>query len=406
MTDLIQRQIDLISTPDGGGDWMASLLRNRPLLLGIARLLAFVGKIWPKPIVFRSKIIVTKHAQIIEALGRDTDFLASQSYQEAIARTNGPFVLAMDRGPQLSHESKALYSALAKFDIHALAERASTEADRLLKESDGKLDAVQDYIWPVCGFTAQSMFGLPHIDPVLFRQASRSIFYHIFLEAKKSPAVEKRAVEAGKLLKIWLADEIGRRRAAGQAHYGTDYMGLLMEDKSLDDDAVRRTIGGILVGSIDTIGGAAARVLALLGLHKKLRQRTIENLQRPAILNSYCREALRLWAPAMLMARRAAYATKLAKTEVNEGDTLLLFTQAAMFDADAFNDPTALRPDRPTSAYLHFGSGVHACAGRSLSDVQIPMLVGKLLARDFRLAGRLSWAGPFPNRLPITLDRN
>jgi hypothetical protein len=146
MTDLIQRQIDLISTPDGGGDWMASLLRNRPLLLGIARLLAFVGKIWPKPIVFRSKIIVTKHAQIIEALGRDTDFLASQSYQEAIARTNGPFVLAMDRGPQLSHESKALYSALAKFDIHALAERASTEADRLLKESDGKLDAVQDYI--------------------------------------------------------------------------------------------------------------------------------------------------------------------------------------------------------------------------------------------------------------------
>ncbi len=406
MSDQItRRDIDSVRTPEGGGDFMAFMLRNRPVILGIARALAFVGKVWPKPIPAGKRIIITRHADALEALLRDTDFLASASYEQEIGRTNGPFVLSMDRGPKLSHESRSLYGALAKFDIKALSEQSAREADRILDASDGSLDAVQDYLWPVCGMTTQLMFGLSHVDPSLFRHVSRAIFYHIFLELRKKPDVQLRAVTAGKMLKAWLADEIARRRAAGQAHYHDDFMGLLMRDPALDDDAIRRTLGGVLVGSIDTINGVAARILALMDHHKKLRQRALENIDRPKILNGYCQEAHRLWAQTPLMSRRAARATKLNTIEINEGDTLMIFTHAAMFDAKAFNTPTALRPDRPAGTYLHFGSGVHACAGRALSDLQIPMLVGKLLARNYRVTGRMKWAGPFPNSLPISFDR-
>jgi hypothetical protein len=31
------------------------------------------------------------------------------------------------------------------------------------------------------------------------------------------------------------------------------------------------------------------------------------------------------------------------------------------------------------------------------------LLVGGLLRRGLASAGRISWAGPFPNRLPVTL---
>ena len=76
-----------------------------------------------------------------------------------------------------------------------------------------------------------------------------------------------------------------------------------------------------------------------------------------------------------------------------------------MQDAGAFPDPGQLRPDRDGTAYLHFGGGLHPCAGRAINDVQIPMLVGKLLGRGIRSVGAVQWAGPFPDHLVVGLER-
>ena len=97
--------------------------------------------------------------------------------------------------------------------------------------------------------------------------------------------------------------------------------------------------------------------------------------------------------------------TALAGTTVHEGDQLYLWTQAAMQDATAFPDPTRLRPDRPTHQYLHFGGALHVCAGRSINAFQIPMLVTSLVRRGIASVGNVAWAGPFPDRLTIRLER-
>lgn len=404
MLATLDQQLDAVTTPIGGGDIMAFLLRRRWLMLGLARTLSALGRMRKGPLKLGKVVLVMRHAHVVEALRRDTDFLAGGSYKEEIERTNGPFVLGMDRGPQLSLESRALYTALARVDLKALSQQAGAEADRRLGELGAEFDAVQDYFWPVCGFTTQAMFGLAAVEPHLFRQASRAIFYHVFLDAKKADDVRERAVTAGKLLSDWLAEEIGRRRKAGAAAYGDDFMGQLMLETTLDDDAVRRTLGGMLVGSVDTINGVAARVLAVADATPKLRQRMTENLGKAALFNGYCLEAHRLWAQTPMIVRKASRATNLSGTAIAEGSKVILFTHAAMFDEMAFNKAMTLRPDRPAACYLHYGGGVHACAGRALADMQVPMLVSRLIARGVRVTGKLQWAGPFPDRLPVRLE--
>jgi cytochrome P450 len=102
--------------------------------------------------------------------------------------------------------------------------------------------------------------------------------------------------------------------------------------------------------------------------------------------------------------RKAARDANLAGTAVRAGDSVLLWTQAAMLDAKAFSDPQTLRPDRPDASYLHFGGGLHPCAGRGVNAWQIPMLVVGLLDRRPTKLGPMIWAGPFPAQLPIHLE--
>jgi cytochrome P450 len=70
-----------------------------------------------------------------------------------------------------------------------------------------------------------------------------------------------------------------------------------------------------------------------------------------------------------------------------------------------FPNPGTWRADRPATAYLHFGGGLHPCAGRAVNEWQIPLLVGALVRRGIRSVGPVAWAGPFPDHLPITFER-
>jgi cytochrome P450 len=399
-------QLAQIATPDNDRNKMAWLLKSERLMRGVARLGAFLGKKRDKPIKLGKSIIVTRHAQIVGALKRDTDFLSGPIYAERMGEIDFSFVLGMDRGGALMKEQLALYSSLDKVDLVRLRDLAAADADAILARSNGSLDAIQDYAWPICAATTQRMFGITGMDDRLFREAVRSIFYHIFLNVGSKPEVVARAKAAGDLLNGWLREEIARRRKAGEGSYGHDFLGQMLRQPGVSDDQVRRTMGGMLVGSIDTITGATARTLALLDRHPKLRRRWIENLNRPDILKHYYLETTRLWAQTPAMSREVAQDTVLAGQAVKKGQKLILLIHAGMFDAKAFQEPTVMRCDRPSGSYLHYAAGVHACAGRALSNLQVPMLVAKLLERDYQVSGKFKWAGPFPNRLPVTLGRN
>ena len=153
----------------------------------------------------------------------------------------------------------------------------------------------------------------------------------------------------------------------------------------------------MLVGSIDTTATAVAKIIAILGQDPKLRKQIYADRNDSAKLSMWCLEALRRWPHNPLVLRRASVDTVLSGTDVKAGDTVVAFTQAAMLDPDVFPEPNLLKPDRPLSAYLHYGGVLHPCAGRAINDFQITTLVRQLLERGIDSPGRIIWAGPFPD---------
>jgi cytochrome P450 len=147
-------------------------------------------------------------------------------------------------------------------------------------------------------------------------------------------------------------------------------MGQLLRLTS-DDDLIRRTLGGMLVGAIDTTTTAVAKIMTVLMNDHLLFDAVRRDRGDLGRLNGWCEEALRRWTQTPVLGRRAAYDTNLAGVAVPAGAKIVLWTQAAMFDASAFPYPDVMRPDRDGAIYLHLGAGLHPCAGRAINAWQI-----------------------------------
>lgn len=388
------------ATPTGGGGAIALLLRSRRLAWIGARVLAWLGRRIGRPLTLGGTVLVIRHADAAEVLDRDLDF--------HVQPVNGPrmdgigyhFILGMDRSPELTAEREVLYAALARVDMGALVARARKEADERLAIAGTAIDAVEDFARLIAAGTASALFGIAPEDGARFRDAARAIFHHCFLNLSGDKAVEDRALLAAKALTGWFDAEIARR--LGAADRGADMMGQLLR-LGASPDLTRRTLGGMLVGSIDTTATCVAKIVAVMLRNPAMLAAARRDADERYLMYGWCIEALRRWSHVPVLGRQAAGDCAIAGVPVRAGAKVVLLTQAAMLDPDAFPAPAEMHPTRPVSGYLHFGAGLHPCAGRDVNQWQIPLLVGALLRRGPRLAGKIEWAGPFPARMPLTL---
>ncbi|HEX8644077.1 MAG TPA: cytochrome P450 [Allosphingosinicella sp.] len=375
-----------------GGEWAQ----------GLAARIAV--KLLAKPRRIGSRVFAARHAQVRELLCRDLDFVIAPINDSKIRDVNaGAFVLGMDRSERLERERRALYEALEAVDMDGLRAGVAADIDRVLGAvpPGGEIDIVGGYARPIAARTAQRLFGITGPDEKSFMEVVRSIFAHTFLNLGDDPVIRDRAIKAGRYMSGWYADEIARRRASGEL--GEDMMGRLLRRGIVDDDGARRTLGGMLVGSIDTTATCVAKIIKVASRDSDLRYAMTRDARDPQRLDGWCNEALRRWSHNPLVMRRAAVDCALAGTKVRKGDTMFALTQAAMFDPSVFYDPKRMDPERDSSIYLHLGWGLHPCSGRPVNRFQIPMLVGALLERGIERTGKISWAGPFPDKIVARL---
>lgn len=389
-----------VATPRGGDGVLTALLRSQWFLSFGARLAWRLTSLLGSPLRFGSSIIAVRHAEVADVLARDLEFLIAPINAARIDAVNGQFVLGMDRGATLAREREALYSALRSVDLDSVKKQADLLAQAAIARArNGALDVVGGYARPIAAETARSLFGLHGQDDALFMDVARAIFAHTFLNIGNDKTVEARALRAAKLMRGWFEEEIARRRANDEP--GTDMMGGLLRIPELDPDAVRRTLGGMLVGSIDTTATAVAKVIAVIAGDRHLRDLMYADRNDAEKLSLWCLEALRRWPHNPVVLRRSAIDTRIGDTDVKAGDTIVAFTLAAMLDPDVFPEPDLSRPDRPLASYLHFGGGLHPCAGRAINHFQITTLVGRLLEARIERVEPMIWAGPFPDQLTV-----
>jgi cytochrome P450 len=238
------------------------------------------------------------------------------------------------------------------------------EAARRIANSD-QIDVVDAYARPIAAHTATALFGISGPNDRTFMDVARAIFGHVFLNLSGDEKIRERAIRAGALMSAWFNNEISARRASG--NLGVDMMGHLLRAGVLNDDGVRRTLGGMLVGSIDTTTSSVAKIIATILKDPALKRSVEADVDDETRLAGWCREALRRWPHNPIVLREAAAPTNLGDMQIKQGDRIFAWTQAAMLDAEVFPDPQHLRSDRPAAAYLHFGAGLHPCAGRAVN---------------------------------------
>jgi cytochrome P450 len=90
-------------------------------------------------------------------------------------------------------------------------------------------------------------------------------------------------------------------------------------------------------------------------------------------------------------------------TLIPKGSTVFGLTWSAMFDPRVLEQPTEFRPGRPDYHYLHFATGLHACFGRYISQIQIPQILKPLLKLPgLHPVGAPEYDGPFPQKVLVS----
>jgi cytochrome P450 len=397
-----------IATPLTRPGGLAKLLNNPNVLALAARAFAIFSRWWQRALRIGDKVIVGRHCDAVDVLSRDLEFRIGPINAAKIDAVNGPFILGMDRCATLIGERAALYGALSKVDLAQLRGQIADETTRRISASGDQIDVAASYARPIASATAQAIFGITGSDETAFMDVARAIFAHVFLNLGNDKAIEARAITAAPYLRAWLTNEIKARRASGEL--GKDFMGALLADPEIpNDDAgndlIRRTLGGMLVGSIDTTATSVAKIITIISQDKALAAGIAADVDNFPRLHGWCWEALRRWPHNPIVLRSAAIETDIAGVDVHVNDQVFVYTQAAMLDTAVFPDPQVLNPARPTKPYLHFGGGLHPCAGRDINAFQIPLLVGALVRRGIKSVGAIGWAGPFPDRLVVTFNR-
>src|SRR6202012_2739139 len=93
-----------------------------------------------------TKVIVARHAHVVEALARDLEFIIAPVNETRIDEVNGgAFVLGMDRDAELARERHALYHALDGVDLTAIGNAVASRAQTLAGQPAAELDVVDGY---------------------------------------------------------------------------------------------------------------------------------------------------------------------------------------------------------------------------------------------------------------------
>jgi cytochrome P450 len=371
------------------------------------------------------RTVVTRYDDVLEILDKDRHFSVVPVYAEKMAHTTGDFFLGMDDSPRYRREVDVARRAVRSDDMSRIAELATHTARELIAAARGRrgaFDGVNDFSRLIPLRLVADYFGIPGPDLETMKRWMRVVFWDIFLNPNNDASVSSRSRVASAELKRYLIDFIGARKVllASGAPPPNDFLTRLLRqqsaDPSIDDDLVRRNVGGIIVGAVDTQSKVIAQVIDQL----LRRPDALESARRAAragndaLLGAHVWEALRYNPLTPALFRVAAEDTVIGegterKTVIEKGSNVLAFTVSGMFDPIAFEDPDAFRTDRPFSKYLHFGHGVHTCFGERINAVVIPLAIKELLLVDglrYDDAGsrKIEYEGPFPDRMSLRFD--
>jgi cytochrome P450 len=378
-------------------DLFAELLEGRPTLLA------------------PGLCVVTRAPDVREVLVNDRVFTV-RPYTARMERSTGAFILGMDRGAQYDRELSALRLATDRSDLGAVANISRRAAEQLIDAAAAKrrINLAGGYARIVAMRVIAEYFGTPGPDAGTMSGWLRDLFRDIFLNLPNDPAVTAAASAAAAGLQEYLDGLIASTRAqrTGESPPESVIARLALlkmgDGWLLDEDAVRRSIGGTIVGALETVNKSFVHALdQLLARPVELERARLacERGDDAALLASIL-EAMRFNPQNPFLYRICEESFVLARGSDREitipaGTLVFAATQAAMQDPRELPEPGAFRLGRNQESYLFFGHSAHTCLGRHIAPIEWlelakPLLRLPNLRRADGAAGQLHYEGPYP----------
>src|SRR5258705_12665748 len=222
---------------------------------------------------FGSYALVSRYDDVREVLANDRDFGVTEIYAARMARTTGTFFLGMENMPQYQREVDIARRAVRVEDARRIAQIVASCAQELLdaaKAKGGAFDAVSEYsrLLPIA--LVRDYFGVPGPDPETMKRWMRCIFWDLFLNQNDDPDVLEKSNRASAAMRPYLEELVRERKArlSAGADVPDDFVTRMLmqqaKDPTIDDDLIRRNIGGVIVGAVDTQSKAIAHAVDAL----------------------------------------------------------------------------------------------------------------------------------------------
>ena len=389
----------------------------------------FLQKRFPVLKIGIAKIVaVSRHDLVVDVLNRDEDFTIKEINAKKMADQKGTFFLGMDRSnPQFDRERNYVRAATHKDDLDMIRKYVREHADAICQQIQpyGKLDVVQTLNYSVLLGLLGYYFGVPAPVKSQMKRWQRTMFFDLFLNFTNNPEKHHAAVQSGKERTAWVRGLITERKQA--LADGKDIDDNLLnrlikmqqqpEYSWVDDDTIRRNIGGLLTGIQETTSKAV--IYALEELFKRPDQLqgaiTASKAHDMDAVKGYVYEALR-FNPVQPGVLRFSETKQIIKGSGKKSYTIkgnrkiMALTSGAMFDPVTFPEPKKFNPKRD-ARYMNWGFALHECYGKYINSVTIPELVAAVLrlenvAVSKGALGRGSGLtmGPFPNNYVVTFQ--
>ena len=332
--------------------------------------------------------LVSTWEAVQEAMSRTSDFssnlTAALIHDGSTLRTfdldrigSARHVLATADDPWHAVERKLVLPALVAKRIRALEPAVTSAAERLWHTGrHGRhiewMSAIGDRL-PMT--VVAWLIGLPTDDvPQLVEWGYRSTELLSGVNAPgRLPVIADSAIR----LAAYLRDRLEESRRDP----GDDILGDLARavDAAVISDEVATLMLLQLVGAGgESTAGLVGNAVRLLAEHRGLQTAVRRD---SGLIPALLEETLRLESPFRAHHRHVATDTSLAGVALPEGSHLLLLWGAANRDPTAFDQPDAVRLDRPNPrGHLAFGRGVHFCVGAALARVEARIAVQLLLS--------------------------
>jgi cytochrome P450 len=295
-----------------------------------------------------------------------------------------------------------VHKAFSPHLVERLRPRIQQIADELLNAaqsrgrrgsiSQGTLDLVDDYAFPLPIIVITELLGVPSRDRDRFREWSEAVVGHEFFREREEFPTPRRAALAN--FAAYLRALFEDKRTNPQDDLVSALIFAEEQGDALNEDELLAMVFLLLVAGHETTANMIGNSMLALLRHPDQLRMLQEN---PALIGPAVEELLRYDSPVETSTfRYAAADIEVDGVTIPKGELVLVVLASANRDADRFIDADRLDITRADNRHLAFGKGIHFCLGAPLARIEGQIAISTLLRRlpTLRLAvppDQLEW---------------